>query len=196
MYMYFQFRRAWLSLWYVHTYIYMNIYLCICVCMYMYIQFWRPWLSSWSNDSQRGNRATQDIQMCDMTHLLSSWSNNGQFGNHVCGMMCVARLIQMFVMSDSDVCHDSFRCVPWLIQMYAMAHSCVWHDSFRCVPWLIYTFTLICVCAMTHSPFLNYCHQSTCTYSKRSNSYIHRTVQWLICLCHHWISFPYFPATL
>ena len=151
MYMYFQFRRAWLSLWYVHTYIYMNIYLCICVCMYMYIQFWRPWLSSWSNDSQRGNRA-RDTRHSDVWNDTSIefvkqqqpvWKSCVWHG--VCGE------------THSDVCHEWFGCVPWLFQMCAMTHSNVCHGSFMRVTWLIQ------MCAMTHLHFythLRVCHDS------------------------------------
>ena len=78
-----------------------------------------------------------------------------------------AKLIHMYAMTHSHVCHNSCTFMTWLIHMCVMTHSyvCLFHshvchDSCTCMPWLIH------MCAMTH---LYVCHVP-CTRLRCLNS--------------------------
>ena len=64
---------------------------------------------------------------------------------------CAPWLIQMCVMTHSNVCHDSFKCAPWLIQMCTRTQSSVQHDLFIFVTWLKCATWSLQMCAMTQS---------------------------------------------
>jgi len=76
-----------------------------------------------------------DSFMCDMTQIYMSGGFVMSCAAVPVHSSCETWLIDVFAMTNSYVCHDSFMCMPWLIH--------VWHDSFMRVPWLIH------VCAMT-----------------------------------------------